>query len=53
MMCFILLTNMITDNMILQMIIGCSAGITIYLGGSYIMKFPELEDVKYLLSKKK
>lgn len=53
MMGFVLLTNMITENMILQMIIGCSVGITIYLGGSYIMNFPELEDVKYLLSKKK
>lgn len=53
MMGFVLLTNMIIDNMILQMIIGGSVGAAIYLGVSYLMKFPELEEVKYLLSKKK
>ena len=49
----ILFTNTLTDNMIAQILIGGTVGAIIYLGGSYLMKFPELEDVKYLLSKKR
>lgn len=49
----ILFTNTLTDNMICQIIIGVMAGGIIYIGISTFMKFPELEEVKYLLSKKK
>lgn len=49
----ILFTNTLTDNMIVQILIGGTIGVIIYLGGSYILKFPELEEAKYLLSRKK
>ena len=49
----ILFTNTLTDNMIAQILIGGTVGVIIYLGGSYLLKFPELEEAKYLLSKKK
>ena len=49
----ILFTNTLTDNMIVQILIGGTIGAIIYLGGSYILKFPELEEAKYLLSRKK
>lgn len=49
----ILFTNTLTDNMIAQILIGGTIGTIIYLGGSYILKFPELEETKYLLSRKK
>lgn len=49
----ILFTNTLTENMIAQILIGGITGAIIYLGGSYLMKFPELEEVKYLLSKKR
>lgn len=35
-----------------QLLIGLTAGLTIYIGGAFIFKFPELKEVKYLLSKK-
>lgn len=49
----ILLTNTLTNNMIAQILIGGTVGVFIYLGGSYFMKYPELEETKYLLSRKK
>ena len=49
----VLLTNTLTDNLIGQIVIGGVIGSTVYLGGSYLMKFPELEEAKYLLSRKK
>ena len=49
----VLFTNTLTENMIAQILIGGITGVIIYLGGSYLMKFPELEEVKYLLSKKR
>lgn len=49
----ILFTNTLTENMIAQILIGGTVGVIIYLGGSYLMKFPELEETKYLLSRKK
>ena len=49
----ILFTNTLTDNMIAQILIGGTLGVIIYLGGSYLLKFPELEEAKYLLSRKK
>lgn len=49
----ILLINSLIDNLIIQIFVGGLTGAIIYIGGSYIMKFPELEEVKYLLSRKK
>lgn len=49
----ILFTNTLAENMIAQILIGGITGTIIYLGGSYLMKFPELEEAKYLLSRKK
>jgi len=49
----ILLTNRLTENLIVQILIGILIGIIIYIGGSYLMHFPELEETKYLLSKRK
>lgn len=48
----ILLTNTLTNNLILQILIGVVVGSAIYIGGSFLMKFPELEEAKYLLSRK-
>ena len=50
--CCILFTNTLTDNLIVQILIGGLTGTTIYLGVSYLMKFPELEEAKYLLKRK-
>ena len=49
----ILFTNSLIDNLLLQIVIGCIVGTSIYLGGSYLLRFPEFEEAKYLLSKKK
>lgn len=49
----ILFTNTLTNNMIIQIIIGGIIGAIIYLGGSILMRFPELKEAKYLLSRKK
>lgn len=49
----ILFTNSLISNFIVQIVVGLAVGATIYLGVSYIMKFPELEEAKYLLSRKK
>ena len=49
----ILLTNTLFNNLIVQILIGGTIGATIYLGGSYLLNFPELEEAKYLLSRKK
>ena len=52
-LCAILFTNTLISNFIVQIVVGFAVGATIYLGVSYIMKFPELEEAKYLLSRKK
>lgn len=49
----ILFLNSLIDNMTFQIVTGVIVGIVIYLGGSYILHFPELEEAKYLLSRKK
>ena len=36
----------------IQLLIGLFVGFGIYIGGAFIFKFPELKEVKYLLSKK-
>lgn len=45
--------NYFVSNMLLQIIVGGSVGLIIYLGMAYLLKFSELEDVKYLLKRKK
>lgn len=47
------LTNTLTENLVYQILIGGTIGILIYIGVSYLMKFPELDEVKYLLSRNK
>ena len=49
----ILLTNTLTDILLIQILIGVVVGFTIYVVGSSLMKYPELEEVKYLLSRRK
>lgn len=39
------------DNMILQILLGCLLGMSIYLGGAFMFKFKQIADVKYLLSR--
>lgn len=41
------------SNMVLQVIIGGLIGTFVYIGGAYLLKFKELEDVKYMLNRKK
>lgn len=43
----------LSSNLWLQIIVGGLVGSSFYLGLSYLLKFSELEEVKYLLSKKK
>lgn len=40
------------QNMILQIVIGGSVGVLVYVGISMLLKFPELEEVKYMLKRK-
>ena len=45
--------NYLISNMILQIIVGGLVGLVLYIGIAYLMQFSELEDVKYLLNRKK
>lgn len=45
--------NYFISNMILQIIVGGLLGFVLYIGIAYLMKFSELDDVKYLLNRKK
>jgi O-antigen/teichoic acid export membrane protein len=40
------------QNMLLQIIIGGSVGVIVYVGISVLFKFPEIEEVKYMLKRK-
>lgn len=40
-------------NLLLQIVIGGTVGAVFYLGGAVLLKFAELEEIKYLLSRKK
>lgn len=46
------LSNYFIDNMYLQILIGGIFGGAVYLGGAFLLKFKELEDVKYMLKRK-
>lgn len=45
--------NYFISNMIFQIIVGGMVGFVLYVGIAYMMKFSELEDVKYMLNRKK
>lgn len=49
----VLIMNQFIHNLWLQLIIGGAVGVGVYIGAAILFKFPELEDVKYMLSKKK
>lgn len=40
------------NNMLLQLLFGAITGAIIYLGGAYTLKFQEINEVKFLLSRK-
>lgn len=44
--------NSFIENMILQIMIGGAIGGIVYLGGAFLLKFEELNDVKYMLKRK-
>lgn len=48
----ILISNHIIDNMYLQILVGGILGGAVYLGGAFLLKFKELDDVKYMLKRK-
>ena len=41
------------ENCFIQLVVGCIVGITSYIGMAYILKFDELQNVVYLIRKKK
>lgn len=40
------------DNLWLQIVFGTLSAIVIYLGGAFLMKFKELQDIKFLINRK-
>ena len=46
-------STLFISNMYLQILIGGTIGLTIYLGGVILFKFSELDDVKYMIFKKR
>ena len=52
MWCLIHVINFFITNLYCQIIFGALAGATFYLGLSYLLKRPELQEIKYLLSRK-
>lgn len=49
----IIFMNMFIQNLILQIFVGGLIGATLYMGISYLLRFSELNEVKYLLNRKK
>lgn len=48
----ILALNQFISNYLLQILVGGTVGSLVYLGGAYLFKFDELNDVKYMLKRK-
>ena len=46
------ISNYFISNYIVQLIVGGSVGVIVYLGFAFLFKFDELNDVKYLLKRK-
>lgn len=47
------LANYLISDMLLQIVGGMLVGGVVYLGGAYIFRFNELDEVKYMLNRKK
>lgn len=47
------LANCFISDMLLQIVCGMLVGGVVYLGGAYIFRFSELDEVKYMLNRKK
>jgi hypothetical protein len=45
--------NSFLENMWLQLFVGGTVGLAVYAAGAYILKFEELNEVKYMLNRKK
>lgn len=48
----ILALNQFISSYLLQILVGGTIGSLVYLGGAYLFKFDELNDVKYMLKRK-
>lgn len=48
----VILFIQLIDNLILQIVLGGLLGSTIYLGGAFLFKYKQIDDVKYLLRRK-
>lgn len=48
----ILALNQFISNYLLQILVGGTVGSLVYLGGAFLFKFDELNDVKYMLKRK-
>lgn len=48
----ILVINQFISNYLLQILVGGTVGSLVYLGGAFLFKFDELNDVKYMLKRK-
>ena len=49
----VLTMNQFITNLWLQLILGGTVGVGVYIGAAILLKLPELDDVKYMLSKRK
>lgn len=47
------ITNSFIPSMVLQVVCGGMIGLIVYIGGAYLFHFSELDDVKYMLNRKK
>lgn len=47
------ITNSFIPSMVLQIVCGGMIGLIVYIGGAYLFRFSELDDVKYMLNRKK
>lgn len=47
------ITNYFISSMPLQIVCGSGIGLLVYIGGAYLFRFNELDDVKYMLNRKK
>ena len=48
----ILALNQFISSYLLQILVGGTIGSLVYLGGAFLFKFDELNDVKYMLKRK-
>lgn len=46
------LSNYLVHNMLLHILCGGVVGVIVYIGGSFLFRFSELNDVKYMLKRK-